>query len=131
MKKSNCLNQFILAIVLLMGALGTLSAQSADIKGEMKVWYPVSVTIDGPSVDESESTFRNYRLDVTFTKGEQSFKVPGFFAADGNAAETSASSGNKWRAIFTPDEAGQRLTLAIENKEVSPTKPEFHLFAQQ
>ena len=106
MKKSNCLNQFILAIVLLMGALGTLSAQSAEIKGEMKVWYPVSVTIDGPSVDESESTFRNYRLDVTFTKGEQSFKVPGFFAADGNAAETSASSGNKWRAIFTPNEAG-------------------------
>jgi len=76
------------------------------VSGELKVWHPVIVTLDGPSVKESESTFRNYRLDVTFTNGTRSFKVPGFFAADGNAAETSADSGNIWRAIFTPDEAG-------------------------
>jgi uncharacterized repeat protein (TIGR02543 family) len=76
------------------------------VTGQLKVWHPVIVTVDGPSVDESESTFRNYRLDVTFTKGAKTFKVPGFFAADGNASETSATNGNKWRAIFTPDEAG-------------------------
>jgi Domain of unknown function (DUF5060)/Divergent InlB B-repeat domain len=76
------------------------------VTGNMKIWHPVTLTIDGPSVDESETTFRNYRLDVTFTKGSKTFKVPGFFAADGNAAETSATSGNKWRAIFTPDEVG-------------------------
>ncbi len=33
--------------------------------------------------------------------------MPGFFAADGNAAETGADSGNLWRARFTPDEEGE------------------------
>jgi hypothetical protein len=33
--------------------------------------------------------------------------VPGYFDADGNAANTSATSGNKWRAVFTPDRVGQ------------------------
>ncbi len=79
---------------------------ASQVTGNMKLWHPVTVTIDGPSVSESESTFRNYRLNVTFTKGAKSFLVPGFFAADGNASETSATSGNKWRAIFTPDEVG-------------------------
>jgi len=32
--------------------------------------------------------------------------VPGYFAADGNAGETSASSGNKWRVHFAADETG-------------------------
>jgi hypothetical protein len=82
------------------------SYPAPKVSGNMRVWHPVIVTLNGPSVDESSSTFRNYRLDVTFTKGNKSYKVPGFFAADGNAAETSATSGNKWRAIFTPDEAG-------------------------
>ena len=82
------------------------SFSATKVSGELKLWYPVVLTFDGPSVDESESTFRNYRLNVTITKGTKSFVVPGYFAADGNAAETSATSGNKWRAIFTPDEAG-------------------------
>jgi hypothetical protein len=33
--------------------------------------------------------------------------VPGYFAADGNAGETSAESGTKWRAHLAPDKAGQ------------------------
>ncbi|WP_054682639.1 choice-of-anchor D domain-containing protein [Rhodothermus marinus] len=31
---------------------------------------------------------------------------PAFFAADGDAANTSATSGNVWQAIFTPDQTG-------------------------
>ena len=85
---------------------GSSANAAIKITGELKRWHPVIVTIDGPNVTESESTFRNFRFDVTFTKGNKSFKVPGFFAADGNAAETSATSGNKWRAIFTPNEVG-------------------------
>ena len=100
-------NHWLKGMFLLVALFTYVHSYSATIvTGELKIWYPVILTIDGPSVDESESTFRNYRLDVTFTKGSKSFKVPGFFAADGNAAETSASNGNKWRAIFTPDEAG-------------------------
>jgi hypothetical protein len=32
--------------------------------------------------------------------------VPGYYAADGNAAETSATSGRVWRVNFTPDATG-------------------------
>ena len=32
--------------------------------------------------------------------------MPGYFAADGNAAETSADSGNVWRVHFSPDAVG-------------------------
>lgn len=81
-------------------------AQQVNISGSLRLWEKVIVTIDGPAVDESESTYRNYRLDVTFSNGSESFKVPGYFAADGNAAETSATQGNKWRAIFTPSKTG-------------------------
>jgi hypothetical protein len=46
-------------------------------------------------------------MEVTFTgPSGQRYVVPGYFAADGNAANTGAESGNLWRAHFSPDEAG-------------------------
>lgn len=50
----------------------------------------------------------DYRLDVTFTHGitQKEYVVPGYFAADGNAAETSASNGTQWHCHFSPDEIG-------------------------
>jgi hypothetical protein len=53
--------------------------------------------------------FLDYRINVTFTheSGTPSYTVPGYFAADGNAAETGAMSGNKWRAHLSPDKTGQ------------------------
>lgn len=104
--KNTLRNWFGVAIIIGSIFMSNNLFSATKITGVNRIWHPVIVTIDGPNVDESESTFRNYRLDVTFTKGNKSYKVPGFFAADGNAAETSASSGNKWRAIFTPDEVG-------------------------
>ena len=52
--------------------------------------------------------FRDYRLDVTFVNRETGAKrvVPGYYAADGNAAQTGAASGNKWRVHFAPDKEG-------------------------
>ncbi|NER16887.1 DUF5060 domain-containing protein [Spongiivirga citrea] len=51
--------------------------------------------------------FIDRRLDVTFTgPSNQTYKVPGYFAADGNAAETSATTGDKWHVKFSPDEIG-------------------------
>lgn len=40
-------------------------------------------------------------------QGNQKFVVPGFYAADGNAAETSADKGNKWMVRFTPNKTGE------------------------
>jgi hypothetical protein len=91
-------------------AAATASAQSAGgvVSGELKAWHRVTVTFDGPSTSESgtPNPFRDYRLDVTFTQGTRSLRVPGFYAADGNAAESSATSGGKWRVRFCPDSAG-------------------------
>lgn len=61
----------------------------------------------------SESTvsphpFLDYRLDVTFTHNDSrtTLKVPGFFAADGQAADSGASSGSVWQVRFVPSLPG-------------------------
>ncbi|MDX9971605.1 MAG: DUF5060 domain-containing protein, partial [FCB group bacterium] len=66
-------------------------------------------TFTGPSTSETASPnpFRDYRLDVTFTAPSGAkIQVPGFYAADGNAGATGATAGNKWRALFQPNETG-------------------------
>ncbi len=75
-------------------------------------WQPVNLTLDGPfanELDQKPNPFRDYSLVVTFThsSGEPEYHVPGYFAADGNAGETSAKSGTKWRAHFSPDTPGK------------------------
>lgn len=84
---------------------------SAEVTGELRKWHKVTLTFDGPQTSETagNNPFLNYRLDVTFTHGAtgKTLVVPGYFAADGNAANTSATSGNKWRAHFAPPETGE------------------------
>jgi hypothetical protein len=50
----------------------------------------------------------DYRLDVTFThrSTDHQYVVPGYFAADGIAAESSSFSGNQWHCVFAPDATG-------------------------
>jgi hypothetical protein len=80
------------------------------LSGEQKQWHKLSLTFEGPTAGEADTMnpFRNYRLDVTFTHVEsgRSLVVPGYFAADGNAHETGARAGTKWRANFAPDAVG-------------------------
>lgn len=92
------------------------AAEEANIKyptldGELKKWHKVSLTFDGPETSENDefNPFTNYRFEVNFWHPESGkrYTVPGYFAADGNAGETSATSGNKWRVHFAPDEVGQ------------------------
>jgi len=75
---------------------------------DVRKWHTLELTFEGPQTSElaEDNPFLNYRLDVTFSNGESSYLVPGFYAADGNAAETSADSGNKWMVRFTPDKLG-------------------------
>ena len=79
-----------------------------EISGDLKKWHPVTLTLDGPETSESGSTnpFLDYRFDVKFSQEGRSFTVPGYFAADGDAAETGSDAGNKWRAHFMPDQPG-------------------------
>ena len=59
-----------------------------------------------PQASEADepSPFVRYQLRVMFLhrEGQRRFDVNGFFAADGNAAETSATSGNVWSVRFAP-----------------------------
>ncbi|MGB5555718.1 MAG: DUF5060 domain-containing protein, partial [Flavobacteriaceae bacterium] len=79
------------------------------IDGELKKWHRVTLNFEGPETSElaEENPFLDYRLDVVFTNGDKTYTVPGFYAADGNAAETSATSGNIWQVRFTPDATGE------------------------
>jgi hypothetical protein len=82
------------------------------ISGELKQWHKVTLTLDGPyahELDNQPNPFTDCNLTVTFTheSGAPSYKVPGYFAADGNAGETSAESGTKWCAHLAPDKAGK------------------------
>ncbi|MEO1029267.1 MAG: DUF5060 domain-containing protein, partial [Pseudomonadota bacterium] len=82
--------------------------QSVTFSGETEIWHPITLTLDGPSAEEDGATnpFTDFALNVTFSQGSESYTVPGYFAACGNAAETSCSSGDQWRVHFTPDTVG-------------------------
>jgi len=87
--------------------VGSAYPAAGVVSGELKKWHTITVTFDGPSATDLDSgTFLNYRLNVTFTNGSNSFAVPGFFAADGNAAVSGADSGTKWRVHFCPNAVG-------------------------
>ncbi|MEM6891311.1 MAG: cadherin-like domain-containing protein [Pseudomonadota bacterium] len=81
----------------------------AIVSGEQKTWHKITVDFEAPqSFEETPSTFRDYRLDVTFRNADtgEVVTVPGFFAADGDAANSNATSGNIWRANFNPPSEG-------------------------
>ncbi|WP_299664798.1 DUF5060 domain-containing protein [uncultured Polaribacter sp.] len=86
------------------------SSQKPVITGELKKWHKVTLTFDGPEVAETSefNPFMNYRFRVVFshTVSNKKLTVPGYFAADGDAGETSATAGNKWRVHFAPPETG-------------------------
>ena len=86
------------------------SGMNVELTGELKKWHKITFTFEGPETSEMDklNPFMNYRFDVTFTHEEsgKTLKVPGYFAADGNACETSATSGNKWRVHFAPEKTG-------------------------
>ncbi|MFD1143685.1 malectin domain-containing carbohydrate-binding protein [Larkinella insperata] len=81
---------------------------SVSLQGELRQWHKITLVIEGPQTSETaaENPFLNYRLNVTFTKGAKRYVVPGYFAADGNAANTSATAGKIWKVHFSPDETG-------------------------
>ncbi len=93
----------------LMPLLITAQSTKPAISGELKKWHNITLTFEGPetSEDHTYNPFLNYRLNVTFRHRDVTYLVPGYFAADGNAAETSATKGNKWRVHFAPDRTGE------------------------
>lgn len=72
-------------------------------------WHTITLPFEGPETSENaaDNPFLNYRLTVEFKHADTQYTVRGFYAADGNAAETSADSGRVWQVRFTPDKLGK------------------------
>jgi hypothetical protein len=77
--------------------------------------YTLTLSFEGPmtSEDAAYNPFLNYLLLVEFEHEEHQKTIRGFYAADGNAAETSATSGNSWQVRFSPDHIGSWNYKAI------------------
>ena len=99
---------FLLVIVF---SFSCSQQKPVSIDGELKKWHRITLSFEGPETSEiaENNPFLNYRLEVTFTNGEEKFIVPGFYAADGNAANTSSNFGNIWQVRFTPNKTGEWL----------------------
>jgi hypothetical protein len=85
---------------------------SVEISGELKQWHNVTLTLKGPFANEGDNSpnpFTDYNFTVNFRheSGSPSYYVPGYFAADGDAGNSSAVSGAAWRAHLSPDKAGE------------------------
>lgn len=87
-----------------------LPASRASITSTMvQKHHTLTLSFNGPESSESAQTnpFTDYRLVVDFSHKQSQKTVRGFYAADGNAAHTSADSGSVWQVRFTPDLAGE------------------------
>ena len=93
----------------LMLTLADCGGPQANVSGELRVWHTVTLAFHGPDASETgePNPFMDYRLDVTFTGPDSEYVVPGFFAADGSSAETSADSGSTWLVRFSPNAEGK------------------------
>jgi hypothetical protein len=84
---------------------------SVKISGDLKQWHKVTLDVSGPYAHEKDNApnpFTDYRMTVAYTHADGSkYEVPGYFAADGKAGDSSAQDGTTWRAHFAPDKAGE------------------------
>ena len=88
---------------------GFAPAAGVTVSGQLKQFHVVTITFDGPASgeDATPSPFTDYRLSVTFTRGQRKMAVCGYYAADGSAGQTAAATGDKWRVHFVPETQGR------------------------
>ena len=99
----SCLLLISLFLILL-----TAQTFAHEIEFSGATYEAVTLSIEGPALDEKSeiNPFADIRFDWIVTKGEDEWVVPGYFAACGNAADTSCTQGKTWRAHFIPSERG-------------------------
>ncbi len=71
---------------------------SVAVSGELKQWHKVTLTLDGPYAhekDQNPNPFTDVAMSVAFTheSGAPRYVVPGYFAADGRAANEAMAVG--------------------------------------
>ena len=107
-------------------------AIAGEVDGAFRPGFPVTFTLTGPDVLSETGTpnpFTDYTFEGTFgTRNGDSptgvigqigpATVPGFFAADGDAADTGAGAGDRWRVHLRAARAGS-LPYRLELKEAA------------
>lgn len=98
---------FALAALLLAGQAEP--APQVEISPNPTQYQPVTLTFTGPEASETgaPNPFRDYRLEVHFRGPGGTYPLRGYFAADGNAAESGATAGHQWRVQFLPETPGE------------------------
>ena len=94
-----------------------------------KQWHTVTLNFKGPMVAENDehNPFLHYKLlvEVSHPQSKMNFTIPGYFAADGDSAESGASKGDLWQVKFNPPKQGiwqyQAKLYAGKNISISPT----------
>ncbi len=99
------------------------------LTGTAVAWHTVTLDFAGPPVGElvTPNPFLHRRFDAAFTHlaTGTTLVVPGFFAADGDAAESGATNGDTWRVRFTPplDGTWAWTTSYLVGADVAVTDP--------
>jgi len=102
---------FVVSLLIVGRAAQCAHAAEAVLSGELRRWHKMTLTIDGPQAAENSTPnpLLDYRMQIVFRHAETglTYRVPGYCAADGNAANSSATSGHKWRAHLALDRIGK------------------------
>jgi hypothetical protein len=87
----------------------SVSMSAADSTPVIARWHTLTLDFQGPQTRETahENPFTHYRLLVEFKHADRRYLVRGFYAADGDAANSGADAGDRWRVRFTPDLEGE------------------------
>jgi hypothetical protein len=109
--------RIIATFLILAGCFLSLYAQpnpNIIVTGDTTDRHFITLTIKGPNVSETGTTnpFTDYKLTLVvkyILSAAERYVAPGYYAADGNAGETGASSGNVWKVHFTPQWGGAHL----------------------
>ncbi len=85
---------------------------NVTLLGERKQWHKLTLCLEGPFAREGDTTPNpftdlDFRVEFRHASGEPRYLVPGHFAADGNASDSSAEAGTIWRAHLSPDKVGE------------------------
>ncbi|MBI2433591.1 MAG: DUF5060 domain-containing protein, partial [Candidatus Hydrogenedentes bacterium] len=77
--------------------------------GPRQQGHPLQLSIVGPTAGETgeKNIFTDYRMTVHFKQKNSCISVPGYYAADGYAADSGANVGNVWRTYFLPQLPGK------------------------
>jgi hypothetical protein len=99
----------ILVFILMISIMLYCCNPPKKIIAEIETNRTLTLSFRGPNTSENDSVnpFLNYLLLVEFSNNESATMVRGFYAADGNAANSGSDSGAIWQVRFIPEVSGK------------------------